>query len=89
MSAADYCEFSGLVKDSCAHCTRQSRVLPDTMFQANEDDAHSRAPRVWITAEYPGRCARCRNQIVPGDRIGPSAGSGGWICENCGLPAGT
>jgi hypothetical protein len=83
MSAAEYCDFSGLPKDSCGHCRSKSRVLPDTMFQANEGDG-THAARTWITAQYPGRCVRCRHQIVPGDRIG-AEGDQGWICEDCGL----
>lgn len=84
MSADEYCEFSDLPKSGCGHCRSNSRVLPDTMFQANEkeDGRPAHAPRTWITAEFPGRCAKCRSKIDPGDRIG--ANDPGWICEDCG-----
>lgn len=81
MAADDYCEFSGLTKDSCHHC-RPGKATSDTMFQANRNgDGSPSGPLV--VARHPGRCPSCGERIIPDEtRIAPD-GNGRWVCEDC------
>jgi len=36
----------------------------------------------WFTAQHPGTCSGCREEITPGDTIRAS-GDGGYRCEDC------
>lgn len=89
---ADYCEFSGLLADSCAHCKHGMSILPPVAGQDDRDwhgpqpgrgqhDAPL-APGRWFAAQWPGFCSG-DHPIAPGDML-RADGTGGWECENCG-----
>jgi hypothetical protein len=73
------CTITELYVSQCAHCI-EARTQPAPA-------AVHRDLGPWFTAAYDGDCADCCGAIEPGDRI-RADGDGGWLCEDCGTPAG-
>lgn len=57
-------------------------VVARVLLPAPRRSSHrAAAPARWITARYSGRCAECRADIEPGDRIRHARG---WtVCRHC------
>jgi hypothetical protein len=70
---ADYCEFSDLPKDQCAHC----RPVPKVAMKRNFFDDNF---TVVVKAKFSSRCS-CGEHIQEGDDITYSDGE--WVGVEC------
>jgi hypothetical protein len=76
---AGRCDLTDLLPDQCA-CPRHRNVqLPANHAR----DEQPTGPGPWFTAQYPGRCTRCRTEFVAGDQI-RADGNGGYLDSRCG-----
>ena len=60
-----------LPKSMCAECSH-TRPVPKGMGEVHK-----------TMAKFPGKCAGCGEQIVPGDRIAYSVDAETWVHEGC------
>jgi hypothetical protein len=84
----DICEFSDLLKVTCAHCierevrTRPSAVSGITRGPARESVFRTAGQAFAKVAEFYTSCPGCDESIEPGDRIKQDA-DGSWNHEDC------